>query len=235
MRSVVLILGALMLVSGTAMASIDNWVIRCGFEDNVAPYGVDSMTRFGVTTGASWDFDSFDAAHPPILDAKHDLAFYYIGDYYTMYPSWPPPDGRHGTGDLPTYPDAGLLKDMRQPFSTVGEPEYWWAATQAPITGATMSFVWEVDAGAAAVPSSIYVKLWGNSDLEAVNIHGDLDLLSLGTGVHKITNIPQFGLYAGKYPLVHDWQFEAGGIPEPGTLVLIASGLVGMAGMRRRK
>jgi hypothetical protein len=250
LKRVVLILGAVLLVCGTAMAAIDTWQIKCGVDDNAYPYGNDSATRFGVAPGGTWDYDGNDAAHPPIADPTHDLGFVYDKLYYRIYQDqgygWPPPWGRHGTGSSPSYPSPGLLKDTREPIPLdgYGQPEFWQVKVYAPcgpnnpdVDDATMSFVWEVNTDPAfEVPAGIYAKIWGNADLETAGVVGDLDLLGSGDGVHMVQGIVQWGLNEDEEPIKNLWVIEAGSaIPEPGTIVLMAGGLVGMAGLIRRK
>jgi hypothetical protein len=237
LKRVVLILGAVLLGSGVAMAAIDSWQITCGLANNLYPYGNDFAARFGVAVGSNWNYDINDAAHPPIIDPVHDAAFVFDKNYYKMYQDqgygWP--CERHGPG-IPAYPSPGLLKDTREPF-TGGVPEFWQVKAYAPNEGSTISFVWEVFNSSSPfyVPPQIYVKLLGNADLEAVQIMGDVDLLANGPGQYEIPLIPQWGRDDDDNPIMHKWQFEAGVIPEPGTIVLMAGGLVGMAGLIRRK
>jgi hypothetical protein len=260
MRTSILLVAAVLFAAGAAPADLMQWHVRCGLTDNAAPYGSDWSTRFGVAEGATWEFDVNDSAHPPVCDPRHDLAFIYSEDYYTVYRDrvlhdvgpfhwdepvgWPPPDGRHGAG-VPLYPDTGLLNDARMPILTAGEPEIWLVTAYAPLSpndppygSATCSFIWEWNREPGyEVPELMVVQIWGNPELESVGIYGDMVLNEFGPGYHIIRGIAQWGtIKVGTkyYPIEHDWIIQATLVPEPAVAPL--AGLVfgiGGSGIRR--
>jgi hypothetical protein len=253
-KTSVLLLALTLLAIGAASASLDSWQIKCGLGDNVYPYGNDFSTRFGVDPQGTWNYDGRDAVHPPVGDPQHDLAFIYDGTYNSVYKSeiphdagpfhwnapigWPPP-WNPGAG-TPSYPTPGLLKDTRAPILMAGQPEFWKVKAYAPlgegnpdIDDAACSFIWYVNTEPGfEVPDSFLIQLWGNSDLEAVGIVGDLILFEKGmAGEYKIPGIPQWGWNPDlEAPNKHSWIIQATIVPEPAVAQL--AGLVfGIAGL----
>jgi len=235
-------MGLLIVVSATASASINSWQVKLGLSGNTYPYGNDFSTRFGVDPEATWNYDSRDAVHPTVSDPVNDVAFIFSSQYYKDYQNnggWPPADGRHGTGTLPSYPSPGLLKDMRAPILTDNTPEYWRVSLQAPRAGETVTFEWDLNSEAGfEVPANMSIIILANADLAAAGITGDLDLLKQGNGRHTVVGIPQFGFDEdNQVAIKHIWTIKAnlGVVPEPGTIVLMAGGLIGMGGLIRRR
>ena len=139
----------------------------------------------------------------------------------------------------------GLNGDTRAPL-TPGVPEYWKVWVQAPQAGDGIKFKWEVNQkpGQEVPLDMIYIKVLANPDLAAAGITGDLDLLANGAGVFETAEFPQFGLVYDEEgepvrPIIHTWIIEAGVVvPEPGTIVYAACGILAPAGVmfrRRRK
>jgi hypothetical protein len=231
-------------VTGVGADPFETWQIECGLGDNQYPHGNDQGTRFGVAPGATWDYDACDAAHPCLCDPDNDIGWMYGSKYWELYVQegigWPPPWGEDW--GVPQYPPPGLLKDMRAPFHAddFGHRELWLVKAYAPVQGYTCSFIWSINFDPAhRVPDDVrfYAILWGNQDLEDVGIHGDLDLLALGDGQHKIPNIPQWGLNEYGTAIRHEWVLEAGIAPEPGMIGAagLLLGMVAIAGASRRR
>lgn len=245
----------MLFVVGAASADLLNWQVKCGLGDNVYPYGNDFSTRFGVASAGTWNYDGNDAAHPPVADPTHDLAFIYNRNYYQVYRDmilhdagpfhwdakvgWPPPWGGHGSGSAPSYPNPGLLKDTRAPILVAGQPEIWMVYAYAPNgpnnpdnDHATCSFKWEWNTEPGfEVPDGIQIQIWGNPQLESIGIYGDLILNEFGPGPHVLQGIPQWGLDEnGELPVVSKWIIQATLVPEPAVAQL--AGLVfGIAGL----
>ena len=257
MRIVILVIAAMLLVVGAASASLDNWQVKCGLGDNVAGYGNDYATIFGVAPTGTYTMDGDDASHPTISSALNDLGFIYVDTYSDVYENqilhpvgpfswsapvgWAPPWGGHGDGTLPDYgSDApGLIKDTRAPVLGVGEPEIWQVMAYAPNDGETCSFIWDWNSAPGyEVPDNMEVKIWGNSQLESAGIYGDLVLSNSGDGVHKIEGIAQWGtttieimpgvFYTYANPSV--WVIQATLVPEP-AVAQLAGLVLGIAGL----
>ena len=264
-NTIVVVVVLTSLAVGGASASNDSWQIKPGLTDNVYPYGSDCSTRFGVDPHGTWDYDGRDAVHPPVGDPAHDLAFIYSQDYYKVYRDmiphdagpfhwgapvgWPPPwKPWIPPGDHPRYPTPGLLKDTREPGYRGAVLEFWLAKAYAPlgvnnpdIDNGTCAFAWYLNREPGfEIPDFITLQLWGNSDLEAVGVVGDLILSEKGmaAGEYKIPGIPQWGLLKdGETPSRHDWVIQATYLPEPpaAQLVALACGAVGLGVARFRR
>jgi len=145
---------------------------------------------------------------------------------------------------IPNYPTPGLLKDTREPITAAGQPEFWQVSAYAPlgvnnpdINNAPSSFKWYLNLEPGfEVPDSFVIQLWGNSDLEAVGIVGDLTLFKAGMapGEYVIPGIPQWGGHLDAddnfVPDSHAWIIQATIVPEPAVAQL--AGLVfGIAGL----
>jgi hypothetical protein len=239
---------------GAASADLYNWQVKIGLGDNLYPYGNDVASRFGVAKDGTWDYDGRDYPHPPPQEPAHDLGWIYSDEYWRVYEyevlhdagpfhwdepvGWPPPwkDGGGG-GYYPDYPTWGLLKDLREPILGLGQPEIWWVNAYAPNKGATctLKWTWNMDPD-LLVPRNMQVQIWGNSDLEAVGIYGDVILNRYGDGRHEIPGIPQWGLNDEGNPIKHRWIIQATLIPEPSMAQLagLLMGMVGIGFMRRR-
>jgi hypothetical protein len=262
MRTSILLVAVALLAAGAASPDLMQWQVKCGLGDNRYPFGNDFSTRFGVMEGSTWEYDLNDAAHPPIIDPVHDLTFIYHRYYYKVYRDnvlhdvywkgrlryhwdapvgWPPPYGRHGTG-VPDYPSPGLLKDVRMPVLTRGEPEIWLVHAYAPLgpenpdyDSETCSFLWEWNQEPGfEVPPAMVIQIWGNPDLESIGICGDLVLNDFGPGKHALTGIPQWGLSEEDMDY-HRWVIQATYVPEPavGQLAGLVVGMVGLIVRRK--
>jgi hypothetical protein len=259
-RTSILLVAAILFVAGAASASLLQWQVKCGLGENLYPFGNDFSTRFGVMADSNWKYDVNDAAHPPVIDPVHDLAFIYSKNYYQVYRDqilhdagpfhwdapvgWPPPYGRHEAG-VPDYPSPGLLKDTRMPILTAGEPEIWQVTAYAPLGpnnyddlgnpyNEVCSFIWEwnmPDQEDFWVPDGMQIQVWGNPELESAGIYGDLILNEYGPGRHVIPGIVQWGLNEeGDAAVSKKWIIQATLIPEPAVGQL--AGLVfGIAGL----
>jgi hypothetical protein len=254
----VLLLAVMLLTGGAVVADLEHWQVKCGLGDNDYPYGNDFSARFGVDPDGTYDYDGRDAAHPPVADPQHDLAFIFHERYYRVYrdqvphdvgpfvfdsPLGWPPDDRHGDGTAPDFPVPGLLKDTRMPFDVAGSPEIWLVYAYAPCgpgnpdeehNSSTCSFIWEWntdDDEMFHVPASMDVRIWGNADLESAGIVGDLVLSDYGPGIHKIEGIVQWG-WNNDYdvPIKHEWVIQATIVPEP-AVAQIAGLVFGIAGL----
>jgi hypothetical protein len=252
MRAIAAILGLALLSSAAAMADRGNWLVRCGLDDNLAPYGNDFATFFGVAPLGTWDFDLKDSAHPPIFGT--DLGFIYDDDYYKLYRDWVPhdvgtqrwtepvgwpPPWKPWIDGIPTYPYQGLIKDIRELIVEPLCPELWQVNVYAPIAGETCSLDWFWFTDSEwEVPPWIQVQVWGNPDLESAGVEGDLILNEFGPGEHKIPGIAQWGVDEDTdMPIKHLWVIQATAlIPEPVAVSLagLALGLAGLARIRRR-
>jgi hypothetical protein len=255
MRAIAAILGLGLLPAAAAVAGEDNWQVKCGLDDNPYPYANDPATRFGVAPQGTWSYDDWDAPHPPIPEGDlRDLAFIYSKDYYKLYRDyvlhdvgtrhwtdpvgWPPP-WKPWIGGIPAYPSPGLLKDIREPIVEPLCPELWRVMAYAPNAGETCSFVWYwcTEPG-YEVPPWIQVQVWGNPDLEAVGVYGDLVLNEFGPGEHRITGIPQWGMDEDDIPIMHYWVIQATSlVPEPGAVSAagFAVGFVALVTARLRR
>jgi hypothetical protein len=256
MMTSILLVAAALFAASAASADLTQWQVKCGLLNDVYPFGSDFSTRFGVMEDSNWKYDVNDAAHPPVIDPMHDVAFIYSKNYYTVYRDmvlhdvgsfdwdepvgWPPPYGRHGAG-VPDYPSPGLLKDTRMPVLRVGEPEIWLVYAYAPLgpgspdyDNETCTFGWDWNMPGEEdfwVPERMIVQIWGNPDLESVGIYGDLVLNGFGPGVHKIDNIPQWGVNMDvELPVYHHWVIQATYVPEP-TVAQLAGLVFGIAGL----
>jgi len=256
----VLFLGLLMVLSVAATADINNWQIKCGISGNLYPYGNDFGTRFGVDSTGTYAYDSRDSVHPAIGDPFMDLSFVYK-PYQASYTgdgtgfTWVTGgrlmkngvqvDSKHGPG-LPSvgWPSTGLIKDTRAPILPGDVKEYWRVAVTAPQEGDGVFFTWAIDTEAGletpqATDPVFYAKIKSNDDLIAAGITGDLFMTGRGAGTFQTAEFPQFGVLVDEEgtptgPVIHTWTIEAG-IPEPGTIMLMAGGLLGIGGLIRRR
>ena len=155
----------------------------------------------------------------------------------------------HGPG-LPTvgWPTTGVMKDTRAPM-VAGVPEFWKVTVAAPMTDDAdgIHFEWSVgQESGLEIPSGdsgVIVKVLANADLAAAGISGDLvlwDPLHPAAGTFDTASFPQFGVNVDGdgnpiSAITHTWIIEAKTVPEPGTIMLMAGGLLGLGGLIRRR
>jgi hypothetical protein len=250
MRALCLAVG-LLVSCGTVQSDMQGWWVKVGLGGNKEPYGLDTDPRIAVYRGSYWDYDAYDAAHPPCLDRRHDLMFSFSEQYPRVYREevphdsgpfhwqhpigWPPPwEPGRGT---PDYPRDGLLKDSRAPILAPRQPEFWLVDAYAPIGGSTCTLMWTIPEEFPL--GRIEVVLWGNQDLESAGVCGDLVLTDYRYRSHELPGISQWGWdLQHNVPIVHNWVIQATLVPEPGVGqvagLLVGVGALGVRRLRRR-
>jgi hypothetical protein len=247
--AVLLLVVVVLALSAAATADLSNWQI--GFNVFGASHPYDywaNADRFGVDPLGTYKYDTRDAVHPAVGDPLRDISSSFKPSYYKEYQDrgygWPP-DAKHGP-DLPIvgWPSTGLLKDTRAPIVAGDVPEYWRLNITAPGgIGETVSLVWFVnyyEGLECPLDGSLYVKILSNPDLVAAGIAGDFDLLGNGAGTFWTPYFPAFGLNYDEDgnptgPVTHTWVIEAGVVPEPSTMIVMAGCLLGLGGLIRRR